>query len=818
MEHTSSARAGLPKLQGAPPLPWGANPALVNRDFRQQALDIHAIVTETTPDGTIIDVNQKFCDVSGYSREELIGQNLRLINSGHHPRAFWTEMFRTLAREGYWCGEVCNRTKLGELYWLQCTNLAVRDASGRLTGYYSLRTEITASKQQYLALQSALAFKNALLQSASDSIVATDTDGIITSFNAAAEALLGCRADEVVNRQSPALWHDPEEVVARAAELTRELGRPVEPGLDAFVAKVKETRQPDVREWTCIRSDGTRFPARLAVTPVIDARGAMIGYIGIAHDITELKAHQQALTDAARAAEAATAAKSQFLANMSHEIRTPLNGVLGMTSFLLDTPLSATQREYAETIQRSGHALLDVINEVLDFSKIEAGRLEMEVLDFSPRDVAEGVAEIVAVSARPRGIELVVDVQDEEPLVMSGDPTRVRQVLTNLAANAVKFSPEGSTVVLRLASTRSTDADGTERARVRYEVEDQGIGIEAQALQRLFAPFTQADATTTRRYGGTGLGLAICKRLTEMMGGEIGARSLPGEGSTFWFTHPGPVRQAAALEAIPRLTGRRVLCVEPNALVQRALTDLLRREGARVVPVASGDAALTEVASAGPFDVVISACTLPDMRGPELVEQLGAISDKRRPRTILLSSRGDAPQTPGAACADVVLLKPVAYQRLINAMTPSRADSRLAPQDDGSPLQGVRILVAEDDPVNLLVIRTMLRKFGAQVVTAETGREAVASFNEGGFDVVLMDFHMPEMDGLEATKIIRASELSRSEPRTIIIALTANAMASAREEAIEAGMDGYLTKPIDGPKLLDLIRTLRPLRVTTSAV
>ncbi|MBL8959015.1 MAG: response regulator, partial [Gemmatimonadetes bacterium] len=625
-------------------------------------------------------------------------------------------------------------------------------------------TEVTASKQQYLDLQSAHAFNEALLQSASDSIVATDTSGLITSFNAAAESLLGARAEDVVNRHSPALWHVPEEVVARAEELSRELGRPVEPGIDAFVAKVKETRQPDVREWTCIRTDGTRFPVRLAVTPVIDANGAMIGYIGIAHDITALKAHQQALADAARAAEAATAAKSQFLANMSHEIRTPLNGVLGMTSFLLGTPLSDTQREYAETIQRSGHALLDVINEVLDFSKIEAGRLEMEDIDFAPRELAEGVAEIVAVSARQRGIELVVDVADDVPLVQRGDPTRVRQVITNLLANAVKFSSEGSTVVVRVTTMwGAADPEGNERATVRYEVEDHGIGIEAQALRRLFAPFTQADATTTRRFGGTGLGLAICKRLTEMMGGEIGAESVLGQGSTFWFTLPGPFGRATVEAVSPRLTGRRVLCVEPNATVRRVLTHLLEREGAQVTPVASADAALTPAMAAEPFDTVMSACTMPDLSGPDLVRRFRERVDRPAPRTILLSSRGDATPAAGAACADVVLLKPVGYERLVDAIVRPRAalTTAVPAAIDRPPLAGLRVLVAEDDPVNMIVIRTMLGNFGADVVSAETGREAVERFDDGVYDVVLMDFHMPEMDGLEAARMIRAAEASR---------------------------------------------------------
>ena len=672
---------------------------------------------------------------------------------------------------------------------------------------FALQAVALASSEQRFRL---------IVETALDAFLEIDPAGMLIGWNEHAEQTFGWPRSEAIGRQIEQMIvpdrdsHGPDRL--------------------AQILGAKEaTAAPQRIEVTARHRDGHEFPAEMTISWI--NWWGMNRFAAFVHDVSARKLAEQERERAKIAAESGSRAKSEFLANMSHEIRTPMNGVVGIAELLLDTRLDAVQRDYAETIRDSGTALITVINDILDFSKIEAGKLDLENFDVDLRDTIEDVARLLSIQAHAKGLEVTAQIDPKLPDLVKCDAGRIRQILLNLAGNAIKFTKRGE-VSLEL-KVLETGARGT---KVRCEVRDTGIGIPVDRLGALFTPFMQVDASTTRKFGGTGLGLSIVRRLVELMGGETGVESVEGAGSTFWFTArfaPG-VNGGQPLYPMPAsIQGRRVLVVDDNATNRKVLMGQLMLCGVEPVTASSAEEALLLLkrarAAGRPFDAALLDYQMPDCDGAQLGRHIVQDEGLKATRLILLTSsgqRGDAHQFADIGFAGY-LLKPVALRDLTGCLILVLAKPATEWHMKSQPIitrhalraqrarAGNRILVAEDNPVNQKVALRLLEKLDYRVEVVADGRAAVAAWQSGRHDLILMDCQMPVLDGYEATREIRRREDGKTH--IPIVALTAHAMIGADEKCRAAGMDDYLTKPIDQARLDLCLQRLLPNAARSAA-
>jgi PAS domain S-box-containing protein len=688
----------------------------------------------------------------------------------------------------------------GTYRWMAAHGRVIKNS---LTGERRVRgvlQDIHARKQAEMQLHDAEARLERATRGTNDGLFEINVATRALWFSARLAEMLGYHPDEIGKTQQALfqLTHpDDHSMLTTTVRNHLAKGTP-------FDAEVRQRTKTG--EWLWFRIRGRRE---------CDAQGNAITVSGSQQDVTEKRQFQQALIEATETAAAANSAKSEFLANMSHEIRTPMNGVIGMTELLLETPMTPMQRDYAETVRDSAAALLTVINDILDFSKVEAGKLDLEHIDMDLRDTLEDVARLLAIQAHAKGLEVTALIDPTLPDMVKGDAGRVRQILLNLGGNAVKFTQRGE-VALDLKVIEQSP-DGT---LVRCEIRDTGVGIPAHRMSALFKPFSQVDASTTRKFGGTGLGLSIVKRLVELMGGATGLTSEEGVGSVFWFTARfGASHQVNKTRRAPpaELKGQRVLVVDDNATNRKVIMGQLTLCGIEPVCASSADEALAlmrQAAGAGrPFEAALLDHQMPGCDGAKLGQMIIRDDHLKSTRMILLTSSGQ--RGDGHKFAEIgfagYLLKPVTQRDLTDCLMLVLAIKAESWHLQSQPIvtrhalrtqrgrAKHRILLAEDNAVNQKVACRTLEKLGYRVDVAADGRAAVDGWKSGRYDLILMDCQMPVLDGYEATREIR--RLEAGQAHIPIVALTAHAMKGADVQCTAAGMDDYLTKPIERSQL-----------------
>jgi len=767
-------------------------------------------------------LSQRWFEMSGVEPEQMIGKTREEFAGANPQDEEWRAHFEDLAaRRSFRDFRYRYTNPKGNVRYWSISGKPIYDAQGAFAGYRGTGRDVTA---EAVAIET----EEAARQEADRAN--REKDAVLAELSTVIEAIdygiLFMDSDLVArmaNRALRELWQLPPDVLSRSMSLRNLIDHNRYAGLydvaqedwdDYVQSRVDAVREGDIPPVEMRRADGKVLQYQCRALP---DGGRMLSFF----DITVLKRHEEELRKSKNEAEVASRAKSEFLATMSHEIRTPMNGVLGMADLLLDTELTEEQRQFVSTIRQSGDVLLNIINDILDFSKIEAGKIELEPIETDVPETIDGVVELLAPHAHEKGIELAAFVASDVPPLLRTDAGRLRQILLNLIGNAVKFTDKGG-VVVEVAVAAQTEPADSGRLTLRFSVTDTGIGIAEEAQAKLFEKFTQADASTTRQFGGTGLGLAISKHLVELLGGTIAVESVPQEGSTFSFELPAEIVSDAPLdvlqdqrqtaELIARLRGQRVLAVDDCAINRFVFDKQLAAFGMEVQVAAGAEAALgmlRDAAAQGrPFEVAIIDHMMPLLDGEGLRDRIRTENALQGLKLVLSSSSGLITSHAAAQAIgfDASMPKPIHRGAILRALARLYDDAVEvveAPRPDGAELDakgaGCHLLLVEDNHVNQMLAMTLLRKVGHRVSLADNGLDALRAASEADFDLILMDVQMPEMDGLEATRRIRALEgWARNVP---IVAMTANALKGDREKCIQAGMNDYLYKPIDRVEL-----------------
>lgn len=779
--------------------------------------DENVIASRTDLQGNITYVSDAFCKISGNTREFMLGKNHRIGKHPDNDPEIFKQMWRTITKGELWRGRVKNKTKDGGYYWVDSVIEQEYDFDGNVVGYISLRHDVTAQveleklsenlenivKERTAELYQLNKQQKAIFDTASIGIVLVK-DRVILDLNNKVCSIFGYEYNELVN-QSTRIFYEKEE------------------DFNLIKKEYKLLKEGKISTWEQIfvKKDGSEFWARITMQ-AIDFTDLDKGTVATIDDITLERQALEEIKKAKLLAEESTKSKSEFLANMSHEIRTPMNAIIGMAYLALQTSLDEQQKNYIQKIDTASKNLLGIINDILDFSKIEAGKMTIEKIDFSLDDILANLSSLFMFQIEEKGLELLFDVDMNVPMALKGDSLRLNQILTNLLSNAIKFTPKGEIIIsIKLLSKDE------QRAQIRFDVKDTGIGISKEHIEKLFASFSQADSSTTRKYGGSGLGLAICKQIIELMGGSVGLESTPDIGSDFYFTISFELQnvQRNLLEVNNNGNNLKILVVDDNASSREILENIIKSLRFDVKAICCGKEAIKELKKANkensPYTLVLMDWMMPEMDGIETIKKINEDEGiGKTPTFIMVTAYNKDELMQKAKDANVFgfLEKPVSpstlYDTILKAFgkyivinANESIKSNTFP-DMKKLIQGAKILLVEDNVQNQEIATEFLQKANINIKIANNGKEAIEILENEEFDGVLMDCQMPILDGYEATRLIRKIEKLKDLP---IIAMTANTMQGDKEKCINSGMNDYITKPLDFNKFYEtLVKWIKP--------
>ena len=750
----------------------------------------------------VVYANKAACERLGYSIEMFIGLDIATVDPGATPDKInaLTEALKKTGKPRYFSSQFLHCS--GDKIDVEITIFLAQDEE-RAVQVVTFK-DTTEEKRAAAEINRQRSAMSMLVNAIPDPIFHKDQEGRYLACNEAYAALVGRTPEQVKGLVCEDLFPADVAVAMRVRD----------------GAVLKTLKRVAAEHWITY-PDGRRVLVETLVSPMPGEDGQTTGLLGVSRDITDRKEAEETIRRAKETAEDATQMKSDFLANMSHEIRTPMNAIIGMSHLALKTDMTPRQRDYITKVHRSGQHLLGIINDILDFSKVEAGKLTIEAVDFELDKVLDNVANLITEKCISKSVELVFDMAPDVPQTLIGDSLRVGQILINYANNAVKFTETGEIVI----SVRAINIT-LEDVLLRFSVRDTGQGLTEEQISRLFQSFSQADSSTTRKFGGTGLGLAISKRLAELMGGNVGVDSVFGKGSDFWFTVRLGIGQQSKRVLVPNpdLRGRRALVVDDNDHARSVLRDMLEGMTFDVSDVSSGAAAVKAVAvehaGGSPFDIIYLDWRMPGMDGMEAARQILALDLTPRPILVMVSAYGREEMIKEAEAMGIVnmLVKPLSpsmlFDTTMEAMGRMGAESRISRpvalenMDKFVAVRGARILLAEDNDINQQIACELLHDVGFVVEVAENGLIALEMVQRAAYDLVLMDMQMPVMDGLTATAAIRRMPKFGGLP---IVAMTANARTEDRRACMASGMNDFLSKPIDPDSLwIMLLKWIRP--------